>query len=243
MSIRKFLGLVMVIFMVNLLGCATSSKKTSETGLKEFKKLPTATREKIVYPKESEPEGRGFSALKEKIKEHLPLKKTQTSEKMAVVKEKPRPHHIVPVKDIQTALKNAGYYTGNIDGKIGPKTDSAIKTFQKDNGLKVDGVVGQKTWNLLSKYSFIQEGVAIKGKEEVPIIQPLVPTEDIGPSTIARIPAVSTPSMEETPAVEETPSIVVETPIAKRDFTPLIVIIIIVLVIILAISIYRRRRI
>ncbi len=54
--------------------------------------------------------------------------------------------------EIQTALKNAGFYTGNIDGKIGPKTKAAIEEFQKANGLKPDGRVGPKTWVLLSKH-------------------------------------------------------------------------------------------
>jgi peptidoglycan hydrolase-like protein with peptidoglycan-binding domain len=54
--------------------------------------------------------------------------------------------------EIQTALKNAGYYTLEIDGKIGPKTKRAIEEFQKANALKVDGKIGPKTWSLLSKY-------------------------------------------------------------------------------------------
>jgi peptidoglycan hydrolase-like protein with peptidoglycan-binding domain len=53
---------------------------------------------------------------------------------------------------IQTALKNAGLYTGNIDGKIGPGTRKAIETFQKNNGLKADGKVGPKTWAALEPY-------------------------------------------------------------------------------------------
>ncbi len=55
-------------------------------------------------------------------------------------------------KDIQIALKNAGYYSGSVDGKIGPKTSNAIMEFQKDNGLKVDGVVGKNTWESLGQY-------------------------------------------------------------------------------------------
>ena len=55
-------------------------------------------------------------------------------------------------KDVQTALKNAGFYTGSIDGKIGPKTKGAIQEFQKAKGLKVDGKVGQKTWAEMEKY-------------------------------------------------------------------------------------------
>jgi len=55
-------------------------------------------------------------------------------------------------KDIQTALKNAGFYDGAIDGKFGPKTIEAIKKFQQENNLKVDGKVGHKTWTVLKKY-------------------------------------------------------------------------------------------
>ncbi len=57
----------------------------------------------------------------------------------------------VPVapQEVQTALQNAGYYSGNIDGKIGGKTIEAIKQFQRDNSLKVDGIVGAGTWTQL----------------------------------------------------------------------------------------------
>lgn len=48
-------------------------------------------------------------------------------------------------KIIQQRLKNWGYYKGNIDGIIGPQSISAIKKFQKNNGLVVDGIVGPKT--------------------------------------------------------------------------------------------------
>lgn len=53
---------------------------------------------------------------------------------------------------IQTALKNANFYTGEIDGVIGPKTKKAIEAFQAANGLQADGKVGPKTWAVLSKY-------------------------------------------------------------------------------------------
>ena len=55
-------------------------------------------------------------------------------------------------KEIQLALKNAGLYAGQIDGKIGTMTKKAIEEFQKANNLKVDGKVGLKTWAVLSSY-------------------------------------------------------------------------------------------
>lgn len=42
------------------------------------------------------------------------------------------------VKQIQKKLKDWGYYTGNVDGVYGSKTQTAVKKFQKANGLKED---------------------------------------------------------------------------------------------------------
>ncbi len=68
-----------------------------------------------------------------------------------------RPAKMIPevksrpsVKQIQIALKNAGYDPGSIDGRMGKQTRSAIKAFQKDNKLAADGKVGKRTWALLS---------------------------------------------------------------------------------------------
>lgn len=55
-------------------------------------------------------------------------------------------------KDIQKALKAAGFYAGTVDGKIGPKTKKALIDFQRAKGLKADGKVGTKTWTELEKY-------------------------------------------------------------------------------------------
>ena len=37
----------------------------------------------------------------------------------------------------------------NIDGSFGPKTDTAVKSFQKANGITVDGIVGPQTWEAI----------------------------------------------------------------------------------------------
>lgn len=55
-------------------------------------------------------------------------------------------------RQIQTALKNAGFYKGAVDGKTGVRTKEAIKAFQKSRGLKADGVVGKKTSLELQRY-------------------------------------------------------------------------------------------
>lgn len=49
------------------------------------------------------------------------------------------------VKLAQEELNSLGYECGTPDGSIGSKTKGAIKAFQKDNNLVVDGKLGPKT--------------------------------------------------------------------------------------------------
>lgn len=49
------------------------------------------------------------------------------------------------IRAVQTALKSSGYYSGAVDGSWGNKTMCAVMSFQSDNGLTVDGVVGSGT--------------------------------------------------------------------------------------------------
>lgn len=49
------------------------------------------------------------------------------------------------VTQIQTKLKNWGYYSGNVDGIFGEETKNAVISFQQKNGLTADGVVGNAT--------------------------------------------------------------------------------------------------
>ncbi|CDZ23655.1 spore cortex-lytic protein [[Clostridium] cellulosi] len=53
------------------------------------------------------------------------------------------------VVQIQTRLKNWGYYFGDIDGIFGPLTQSAVISFQRKNGLTPDGIVGPATLRAL----------------------------------------------------------------------------------------------
>jgi len=49
------------------------------------------------------------------------------------------------VKAVQKRLKELGYLNDTADGVFGPKTEAAVKAFQKRNGLTADGVVGTAT--------------------------------------------------------------------------------------------------
>ena len=58
-----------------------------------------------------------------------------------------------PGISVQQALQGAGFYDGKLDGKIGPLTRSAIREFQRMNGLQVDGTIGRQTWKKLRIYT------------------------------------------------------------------------------------------
>ena len=49
------------------------------------------------------------------------------------------------VRTIQEKLKRWGYYSGSVDGIYGSQTVSAVKSFQKKNGLTDDGIAGTQT--------------------------------------------------------------------------------------------------
>ena len=57
------------------------------------------------------------------------------------------------VKELQNALIKLGYNLGTYgaDGDFGSATDTAVKVFQKNNGLVVDGIVGQASWEKLDE--------------------------------------------------------------------------------------------
>lgn len=59
------------------------------------------------------------------------------------------------VREIQTKLKQWGYYNGTVDGKYGYQTWLAVRKFQEKNGIKVDGIAGPAT---LSKIGINTEG-------------------------------------------------------------------------------------
>ena len=53
------------------------------------------------------------------------------------------------VKALQRMLWAMGHYNSYIDGDFGSKTDEAVRAFQKQKGLAVDGIVGEQTWTAL----------------------------------------------------------------------------------------------
>ena len=54
-------------------------------------------------------------------------------------------------KLVQEKLVSLGYNTNGVDGIFGSGTEKAIMSFQKNNELVVDGIVGKNTWEKLLK--------------------------------------------------------------------------------------------
>ncbi len=67
------------------------------------------------------------------------------------------------VIELQQRLEALGFSElGQVDGIYGVQTDSAVRRYQQQNGLDVDGIVGMYTWQRL----FEQRGSGGKGKLE-----------------------------------------------------------------------------
>lgn len=122
------------ILFVSLSGCATG-RRERELELQRLRNQITVL-ETQVQTKEDE-----INSLRESISR-------QPEEKKIEAKSRPN------TKQIQIALKNAGFDPGAIDGKKGRKTVEAIKLFQKANNLSADGKVGKATWDLLKEYLY-----------------------------------------------------------------------------------------
>ncbi|MCM8792550.1 MAG: peptidoglycan-binding protein, partial [Candidatus Omnitrophica bacterium] len=116
---------LMIIYVFILIGCATLSKRSTQ--IQELRNQIQGL-EAELNRKEQE-----IAYLKSLLEER---EKTRLT-KIFSLETKSRPS----VRQIQIALKNAGYNPGEIDGKMGKQTRQAIRAFQKANGLVVDGKV------------------------------------------------------------------------------------------------------
>lgn len=59
---------------------------------------------------------------------------------------------IEELSGVQARLTNLGFFSGQVDGLMGPKTRTAIEAFQKAHGLQQTGSVGPKTRELLEAH-------------------------------------------------------------------------------------------
>jgi peptidoglycan hydrolase-like protein with peptidoglycan-binding domain len=71
-----------------------------------------------------------------------------------------------PVKTLQYLLRERGH-TVDVDGIFGPATDAAVRAFQQQKNLTVDGDVGPQTWSaLIVTVRNGSRGDAVRGVQE-----------------------------------------------------------------------------
>lgn len=102
------------------------------------------------------------------------------------------------VKKLQSSLKSAGYDVGKAgaDGIYGPATELAVRSYQKDKGLTVDGIAGEQTQGSLlgngEKSGGISAGVSDAGVDKgLKTVQAYDPGADSGyQQALSRVEAV-----------------------------------------------------
>ena len=73
------------------------------------------------------------------------------------------PDEVDAIKELQQLLKDKGYDVGEVDGKYGPRTRAAVRKYQEDNNLTVDGDAGPETIGKLLSEPQDQEGGVADG--------------------------------------------------------------------------------
>lgn len=87
------------------------------------------------------------------------------------------------VRQIQTVLKEWGYYTGSVDGIFGTRTKSAVIAFQKKNGLTPDGIAGNKTLSAMG----INTTNQTSGSSDYELLARLISAEARGESYLGQV--------------------------------------------------------
>jgi peptidoglycan hydrolase-like protein with peptidoglycan-binding domain len=73
------------------------------------------------------------------------------------------------VRELQTALQETGNDPGPIDGVFGSQTEAAVKAFQAERGITVDGIVGPITWRNIDEFAEFDEPVLREGSTGLPV--------------------------------------------------------------------------
>lgn len=88
------------------------------------------------------------------------------------------------IKNIQSKLKEKGYYSGNIDGILGSKTREAIVAFQNDVGLVADGIAGPKT---LAKLGLSSSQSSEQGSVDINLLAKVISAEARGEPYVGQV--------------------------------------------------------
>ena len=94
------------------------------------------------------------------------------------------------VSQVQTKLKQWGYYTGSVDGVFGQSTYDAVVWFQRTNGLTADGTVGGATLTALGISAQSAEGTTVAsaaGESDVSLLAHCVYGEARGEPYVGKV--------------------------------------------------------
>lgn len=84
------------------------------------------------------------------------------------------------VRTVQEKLKRWGYYSGEVDGIYGAQTASAVRAFQKKNGLTVDGIVGTATSQALGMTLSTTSSATTNYSNEIGMLARMIAAEGRG---------------------------------------------------------------
>ena len=141
---KKVLVLILLGVVTVFLSSCVTTRKYSDSEIESLKNRISLL-ETQLQARDDE-----IYSLKQALMKSEEVGGSTVVSKKVVGEVKSRPN----VKQIQLALRNAGYNPGPIDGRMGKQTRSAIRQFQSANNLAVDGKVGKKTWAVLKKYLY-----------------------------------------------------------------------------------------
>lgn len=157
----KHLNLSMVsLVLIFLSGCVTAPVKPDESQIRALENQVSSLEAEVLkrdseiinlsraLDKERQERGRLLEAISKQEKEVENLTETIQQQK----KKSRGKTYYTSIMKMQTALRNAGFEPGIIDGKMGPRTRDALREFQKAHGLPADGRLDRQTWDLLQQY-------------------------------------------------------------------------------------------
>jgi hypothetical protein len=105
---------------------------------------------------------------------------------------------LAATRTLQRALTRLGFKPGPVDGKFGPNTATAVRSFQNRYHLGVDGTVGPKTWVAIVQALLVRSGrkLAVDGKfgpntaaavADFQMSRKITVDATVGPATLTRL--------------------------------------------------------
>ena len=144
--LKRDLSILFILFLLS--GCATTVNEQAPLLKAKVTNLSHALEEER---KDKQDLLKTINEQEQTIQDLTQASEESTGQAWIIVKTKNKTHYQSVIR-IQTALRNAGFKPGLIDGKMGKLTFSALKKFQEANRLTPDGRLDKQTWALLRNH-------------------------------------------------------------------------------------------